>query len=166
MLKGLNRDKFVLLSKLWPRPDSWVTPSGGAKEEIDRFRREKNLGFRLEVDGGVDLATGPKCRAAGADTFVAGTEGAIAACVWSLFLGIVWFRSLNWKMLIKVSMDTIETTAIVLLIVAAASIFGWMLTVTRTTEMIATTRKATSMRRQRSYGTSRTTQAAINASTT
>jgi TRAP-type C4-dicarboxylate transport system permease large subunit len=65
------------------------------------------------------------------------TEGAIAACVWSLFLGIFWFRSLDWKMLIKVSMDTIETTSIVLLIVAAASIFGWMLTVTKTTEMIA-----------------------------
>jgi TRAP-type C4-dicarboxylate transport system permease large subunit len=65
------------------------------------------------------------------------TEGAIAACVWSLFLGIFWFRSLNWKLLVKVSMDTIETTSIVLLIVAAASIFGWMLTVTKTTEMIA-----------------------------
>jgi TRAP-type C4-dicarboxylate transport system permease large subunit len=64
------------------------------------------------------------------------TEGAIAACVWSLFLGIFWFRSLDWKMLIKVTMDTIETTSIVLLIVAAASIFGWMLTVTRTTETI------------------------------
>jgi TRAP-type C4-dicarboxylate transport system permease large subunit len=66
------------------------------------------------------------------------TEGAIAACVWALFLGLFWLRSLNWKMLIKVSMDTIETTSIVLLIVAAASIFGWMLTVTRTTEQIAT----------------------------
>src|SRR5512145_248405 len=41
-------------------------------------------------------------------------------------------------MLIKVSMDTLETTSVVLLIVAAASIFGWMLTVTRTTEMIGT----------------------------
>ena len=65
------------------------------------------------------------------------TEGAIAACVWALFLGLVWYRTLNWKMLIKVSMDTIETTSTVLLIVAAASIFGWMLTATRTTEMIA-----------------------------
>ena len=65
------------------------------------------------------------------------TEGAIAACVWSLLLGVAWFRSLNWKMLIKVSMDTIETTATVLFIVAAASIFGWMLTVTKTTEAIA-----------------------------
>jgi TRAP-type C4-dicarboxylate transport system permease large subunit len=65
------------------------------------------------------------------------TEGAIAACVWSLFLGLVWYRTLTWKMLVKVSMDTIETTATVLLIVAAASIFGWMLTVTRTTEVVA-----------------------------
>jgi TRAP-type C4-dicarboxylate transport system permease large subunit len=66
------------------------------------------------------------------------TEGAIAACVWALFLGIVWYRVMSWKMLVKVSMDTIETTSAVLFIVAAASIFGWMLTATRTTEMIAT----------------------------
>lgn len=66
------------------------------------------------------------------------TEGAIAACVWSLFLGVVWYRTMKLKKLVKVSMDTIETTSAVLFIVAAASIFGWMLTVTRTTEMIAT----------------------------
>ncbi|GIL04898.1 MAG: membrane protein [Betaproteobacteria bacterium] len=65
------------------------------------------------------------------------TEGAIAACVWALFLGLVWYRTMSPRMLVKVSMDTIETTATVLLIVAAASIFGWMLTVTRTTEAIA-----------------------------
>ncbi|QJR10627.1 Sialic acid TRAP transporter large permease protein SiaM [Usitatibacter rugosus] len=66
------------------------------------------------------------------------TEGAIAACVWALFLGVVWYRTMKLKMLVKVSMDTIETTAAVLFIVAAASIFGWMLTATRTTELIAT----------------------------
>ncbi len=65
------------------------------------------------------------------------TEGAIAACVWAMFLGLVWYRTLNWKMLIKVSMDTIETTSTVLLIVAAASIFGWLLTVTRVTDAVA-----------------------------
>jgi len=65
------------------------------------------------------------------------TEGAIAACVWALFLGVVWYRTMKLKMLVKVSMDTIETTAAVLFIVAAASIFGWMLTATRTTELIA-----------------------------
>ena len=65
------------------------------------------------------------------------TEGAIAACVWAMFLGLVWYRTLNWKMLVKVSMDTVETTATVLLIVAAASIFGWLLTVTRVTDAVA-----------------------------
>jgi TRAP-type C4-dicarboxylate transport system permease large subunit len=65
------------------------------------------------------------------------TEGAIAACVWALVLGLAWYRTLSWKMLVKASMDTIETTAAVLFIVAAASIFGWMLTATRTTELIA-----------------------------
>ena len=65
------------------------------------------------------------------------TEGAIAACVWSLFLGLVWYRTMNWKMLIKVSMDTIETTSTVLLIVASASIFGWLLTVTKVTDAVA-----------------------------
>lgn len=39
-IKGLNRDKYVLLSKLWPRKENWVTPSGGAVEELDRFRKE------------------------------------------------------------------------------------------------------------------------------
>jgi TRAP-type C4-dicarboxylate transport system permease large subunit len=65
------------------------------------------------------------------------TEGAIAACAWSLFLGVLWYRTISWKLFIKASMDTVETTSTVLLIVAAASIFGWMLTATRTTEMIA-----------------------------
>jgi tripartite ATP-independent transporter DctM subunit len=40
-------------------------------------------------------------------------------------------------MLVKVSMDTIETTATVLFIVAAASIFGWMLTATKVTDAVA-----------------------------
>lgn len=65
------------------------------------------------------------------------TEGAIAACVWALFLGLVWYRTLSLKTLVKACMDTVETSSTVLFIVAAASIFGWMLTATRTTELIA-----------------------------
>jgi ribulose-phosphate 3-epimerase len=41
--------------------------------QLDTWRRERGFKFRLEVDGGVDLETGRRCRAAGADTFVAGT---------------------------------------------------------------------------------------------
>ena len=65
------------------------------------------------------------------------TEGAIAASVWALFLGIVWYRTMSWKMFVKVSLDTVETTATVMFIVAAASIFGWMLTATGVTAQIA-----------------------------
>ena len=38
------------------------------------WRRTRGLRFRLEVDGGIDLATAAECRAAGTDTFVAGTS--------------------------------------------------------------------------------------------
>ncbi len=65
------------------------------------------------------------------------TEGAIAACVWAMVLGLVWYRTLSWRMFIKVCLDTVETTATVLFIVAAASIFGWMLTATGVTADIA-----------------------------
>src|SRR6478735_1780854 len=62
------------------------------------------------------------------------TEAAIAACTWALILGIFLYRSLSLKQFYKVMMDTIETTAGVLLVVAAASLFGWVLTTTRLTE--------------------------------
>jgi TRAP-type C4-dicarboxylate transport system permease large subunit len=65
------------------------------------------------------------------------TEGAIAACIWAMVLGFAWYRTLNWKMFVKVCLDTVETTSTVLFIVAAASIFGWMLTATGVTAAIS-----------------------------
>jgi tripartite ATP-independent transporter DctM subunit len=65
------------------------------------------------------------------------TEAAIAACAWAMILGIFLYRSLTFKQFYKVTMDTIETTAGVLLIVGAASLFGWVLTTTRITEYAA-----------------------------
>jgi TRAP-type C4-dicarboxylate transport system permease large subunit len=65
------------------------------------------------------------------------TEGAIAACVWAMILGFAWYKTLSWRMFVKVCLDTVETTSTVLFIVAAASIFGWMLTATGVTAAIA-----------------------------
>jgi tripartite ATP-independent transporter DctM subunit len=65
------------------------------------------------------------------------TEGAIAACVWAMVLGFFWYRTLHFKMFVKICLDTVETTATVLFIVAAASIFGWMLTATGVTTAIS-----------------------------
>ncbi len=65
------------------------------------------------------------------------TEGAIAASLWAMALGFFWYGTLSWKMFVKVCLDTVETTATVLFIVAAASIFGWMLTATGVTAAIS-----------------------------
>lgn len=65
------------------------------------------------------------------------TEAAIAASAWALILGIFLYRSMSLKQFYKVTMDTIETTASVLLIVAAASLFGWVLTTTHIAEQAA-----------------------------
>lgn len=56
------------------------------------------------------------------------TESAVAAVIYALFLGGVYYRTLTWRHLVKVSMDTIETTAAILMIVASAAIFAWILT--------------------------------------
>jgi TRAP-type C4-dicarboxylate transport system permease large subunit len=65
------------------------------------------------------------------------TEGAIAASVWALVLGLFWYRTMDWRKFVRISLDTVETTATVMFIVAAASIFGWMLTATGVTAAIA-----------------------------
>ena len=65
------------------------------------------------------------------------TEAAIAATFYALFLGTVVYRTLNWDSLLRVTAETIETTAVVLLIVAGASIFGWLVTTTRVTDQVA-----------------------------
>ena len=65
------------------------------------------------------------------------TEGAIAACIWAMVLGLLWYRTMSIKTFVKVCLETVETTSTVLFIVAAASIFGWMLTATGVTAAIA-----------------------------
>jgi TRAP-type C4-dicarboxylate transport system permease large subunit len=65
------------------------------------------------------------------------TEAAVAAVIWSLFLGLVRYRSMTLRTLAKASFDTIETTASVLFIVTAASIFAWLLTVSQAAQILS-----------------------------
>jgi TRAP-type C4-dicarboxylate transport system permease large subunit len=67
------------------------------------------------------------------------TEAAVAAVIWSLFLGLVRYRSMTMRTLAKATRDTVETTASVLFIVTAASIFAWLLTVSQAAALISTT---------------------------
>ncbi|MBM3822168.1 MAG: ribulose-phosphate 3-epimerase [Verrucomicrobia bacterium] len=43
-------------------------------QQARRLREDKQLNFRIEVDGGINESTAAECAAAGADTFVAGTS--------------------------------------------------------------------------------------------
>ncbi len=65
------------------------------------------------------------------------TEAAVAAVAYSMFLGLVIYRTLNWKSMLRVSMDTIEMTASILMIVAASAIFGWILTANQVANQFA-----------------------------
>lgn len=65
------------------------------------------------------------------------TEAAVAAVLWSLFLGLIRYRTMTVRTLAKASFDTIETTASVLFIVTAASIFAWLLTVSQAAQLFA-----------------------------
>ncbi len=64
------------------------------------------------------------------------TEGAICAVAWALLLGVVVYRTLGLRAIAKVSFETVEITATILLIVAASEAFGWMLTTTRASEQV------------------------------
>jgi TRAP-type C4-dicarboxylate transport system permease large subunit len=65
------------------------------------------------------------------------TEAAVAAVIWSLFLGLVRYRTMTLATLAKASFDTIETTASVLFIVTAASVFAWLLTVSQAAQLLS-----------------------------
>jgi aryl-alcohol dehydrogenase-like predicted oxidoreductase len=39
-VRGVPRDRYSLLTKIWPYKEDWITPSGGARDEVDRFRKE------------------------------------------------------------------------------------------------------------------------------
>lgn len=55
------------------------------------------------------------------------TESAIAAVAYTLCLGVL-YRTLSWRRLISASMETIETTSAVMMIIGAAAVFAWILT--------------------------------------
>ena len=64
------------------------------------------------------------------------TEGAICAVAYALFLGVLVYRTLGLRAIIKVSFETVEITAAILIIVAGSEIFGWLLTTTRVSEQV------------------------------
>jgi len=67
------------------------------------------------------------------------TEAAIAAVVYAMILGVFIYRTLNLRRILRVSMETVETTASIMVIVAASAIFGWILTANQVAQKFAGT---------------------------
>ncbi len=65
------------------------------------------------------------------------TEAAIAAVIYTMIVGGLVFRTLTWRKILDVSMATIETTAAVMMIVASAALFAWVLTANHVADGIA-----------------------------
>lgn len=63
--------------------------------------------------------------------FFTPTEAAAVACIYALFLGFVVYRTLEWKHLGPILMDTAETTGVVMVLVMAAAALGWCISISR-----------------------------------
>jgi C4-dicarboxylate transporter DctM subunit len=65
------------------------------------------------------------------------SEAAVVAIFYSLFVGIVIHKELDWPIIKKCLINTLETGSMIMLIIGAASAFGWMVTVTNVSGIIA-----------------------------
>ncbi|MCJ7830159.1 MAG: TRAP transporter large permease, partial [Desulfobacterales bacterium] len=65
------------------------------------------------------------------------TEAAAVAVVYSMFLGMVLYRELNLRTLVKIMREALDDAAIILFIISAASLYGWLLARYRIPLMIA-----------------------------
>lgn len=56
------------------------------------------------------------------------TEAAFIAASYALVLGVFVYREISWRDLPRIFLDTVETNAVVLMLVMTASLMGWVLT--------------------------------------
>lgn len=64
------------------------------------------------------------------------TEAAVAAVIYTLLLGTLVYKTLKPQLLLRVVTDTIETSAAILLIIASAAVFAWILTANQTATLL------------------------------
>ena len=57
------------------------------------------------------------------------TEAAVVAAVYSLFVAMVVYRELTLRQLVELFLTAARTSAVVLFLVAAAMVSGWLITV-------------------------------------
>jgi C4-dicarboxylate transporter DctM subunit len=64
------------------------------------------------------------------------TEAAVVAVVYALFVDAVVYRELTWKKLVSVLVRAAHTTGVVMLLIAASTIFSWFLTLQQVPQLL------------------------------
>ena len=59
------------------------------------------------------------------------TEAAAVAALYAFFVSIFIYRSMNWKGVLEVLTETVRVTAVIMLIIAMANAFGWVVGLTQ-----------------------------------
>ncbi len=65
------------------------------------------------------------------------TEAGVVACVYSIIIGMFFYKTITLKDLPKIFYQSAKVTAIALLIIASASVFGWILIQSGFPEMVS-----------------------------
>jgi tripartite ATP-independent transporter DctM subunit len=65
------------------------------------------------------------------------TEAAAVATLYALFLGFVVYRTLTWRMLPKLLIDSAEVSGLVCALVMAAGALGWCMSISRLPQTLA-----------------------------
>ncbi|WP_319476282.1 TRAP transporter large permease [Marispirochaeta aestuarii] len=67
------------------------------------------------------------------------TEAASVTAAYVLLISTVFYRELTWKHFVHASFETVKATSSILLIVAAASLFGWILAIEQIPQLFSET---------------------------
>ncbi|TCT31727.1 TRAP transporter large permease subunit [Martelella mediterranea] len=65
------------------------------------------------------------------------TEAGVVAAVYALFISVVVYRELDLRKLYEVLYSAAETTAVVMLLVAASAVSAWLITIAELPQMVA-----------------------------
>jgi tripartite ATP-independent transporter DctM subunit len=66
------------------------------------------------------------------------TEAAVVAVFYALFVGVFYYRALNFKNITTIIVNSATTTAVLLFIIGTANVFAWVLTAEQIPQRIAT----------------------------
>lgn len=69
--------------------------------------------------------------------FFTPTEAAVIAVLYALIVGVFVYREVKWKQLVEIFSKSAITTSIIMIIISAAGMFGWILTREQVPQKIA-----------------------------